>query len=142
MAATSTAGRLAGGALLLKVPARTFALALMALQAGALVLLAWAQGRAAIVAGVALFGVTMGNSLMMHPLLLVERFGVRDYGRIYSVSQLMTVAGLAIGPALVGLLYETSGGYAVPFLGIAAGSLVGFAILATGAGARPSATSH
>jgi MFS family permease len=141
MAATSTAGRLAGGALLLKVPARTFALALMALQAGALVLLAWAQGPAAILAGVALFGLTMGNSLMMHPLLLVERFGVRDYGRIYSMSQLMTVAGLAGGPALVGLLYETSGGYAVPFVGIALSSLVGFAILAT-AGPRPSAPSH
>jgi predicted MFS family arabinose efflux permease len=130
MAATSTIGRLIGGALLLKVPARTFALAMMVMQAAALAGLAWAQGRAAILAGVAVFGLTMGNSLMMHPLLLVERFGTRDYGRIYSVSQLMSVSGLAGGAALVGVIYEASGGYTVPFVAIALASLVGFAVLA------------
>ncbi len=130
LAATSTVGRLAGGALLLKVPARTFALALMVMQAVALAGLAWGHGRWAIVAGVTMFGLTMGNSLMMHPLLLVERFGTRDYGRIYAVSQLVSVAGLAGGAALVGLIYEMSGGYAVPFMTIAFGSLVGFAVLA------------
>ncbi|HEX5958704.1 MAG TPA: MFS transporter [Hyphomicrobiaceae bacterium] len=130
LAATSTIGRLAGGALLLKVSARTFALVLMVMQAVALAGLAWGHGRWAIVAGVTVFGLTMGNSLMMHPLLLVERFGTRDYGRIYAVSQLVSVAGLAAGAALVGLIYETSGGYAVPFMTIAVGSLVGFAVLA------------
>ena len=58
----------------------------------------------------------MGNSLMMHPLLLAERFGTRDYGRIYSTSQLVTVVGVAGCPPLIGLLYEASGGYTVPFL--------------------------
>ena len=42
----------------------------------------------------------------------------------------MTMGGLAAGPALVGLVYEASGGYEVPFLAIAAATLVGFAILA------------
>ena len=78
----------------------------------------------------AVFGLTMGNSLMMHPLLLVERFGARDIGRIYSVSQVLTMGGLAAGPALIGLVYETSGGYEVPFLAIATATLVGFAVLA------------
>ena len=136
LATTSTVGRLIGGALLIRVPAHTFALALMVLQAVAFAVLAWAHGRLAIAAGVALFGVTTGNSLMMHPLLLVERFGTRDYGRIYSASQLMTVAGLAACPALVGLLYETSGGYAVPFLASALATLVGLAVLAAFAGPR------
>jgi MFS family permease len=129
MAATSTIGRLIGGALLIKVPARAFALAMMALQAASLVLLAWAHGRLAIVLGVAMFGFTMGNSLMLHPLLLVERFGARDIGRIYSVSQVLTMGGLAAGPALVGLAYEASGGYDLPFLAIASATLIGFAIL-------------
>jgi predicted MFS family arabinose efflux permease len=130
MAAASTIGRLIGGALLLKVPSRAFALAMMAMQAVALAGLAWAHDRAAILAGVTLFGLTMGNSLMMHPLLLVERFGSRDYGRIYSVSQFMSVAGLAGGPALVGLVYEASGGYDVPFAAVALVTLIGLAILA------------
>jgi MFS family permease len=137
-AVMSTIGRLSGGALLLRVPAHSFALAMMAMQAAGLALLAWAEGSAAIAAGVALFGFTGGNSLMLHPLLLAERFGTRDYGRIYSASQMVTVAGVAGCPALVGLVYDASGGYALPFLVIAAGTLVGLAILACFGGARVS----
>jgi MFS family permease len=130
MALTSTIGRLIGGALLLRVTTYAFALAMMAMQAAALAFLAGAHERTAITAGVALFGLTMGNSLMLHPLLLVERFGTREYGRIYSTSQLMTVAGSAGGPALVGFIYEASGGYGVPYTAIASATLVGLAILA------------
>jgi MFS family permease len=130
MAVTSTIGRLIGGALLIKVPARAFALVMMAMQAVGLILLAGAEGRPAIATGVAVFGLTLGNSLMLHPLLLVERFGAREIGRIYSASQMVTMGGLAAGPALVGLVYEASGGYAVPFLAIAAATLVGLVILA------------
>jgi predicted MFS family arabinose efflux permease len=101
-------------------------------------MLALADGRAAILTATMLFGVTIGNSLMMHPLLLAERFGVRDYGRIYSTSQMVTVIGVASCPALIGLLYEMSGGYAVPFFAIAALTLVGFAILARFSHAGPS----
>src|SRR5262249_57462123 len=83
-----------------------------------------------ILLGTVLFGITTGNSLMMHPLLLAERFGTRDYGRIYSTSQLMTMVGVAGCPTLIGLLYEASGGYAVPFLVATGLTLVGLAVLA------------
>jgi MFS family permease len=63
-------------------------------------------------------------------LLLAERFGTRDYGRIYSTSQLMTMVGVAGCPTLMGLLYEASGGYTVPFLLATALTLVGLAVLA------------
>ena len=101
---------------MLKVPALRFALALMLMQAAGLALLAVAEDRAQILVGTVVFGVTMGNSLMMHPLLLAERFGTRDYGRIYSTSQLVTVMGVASCPALIGVLYEASGGYAAAVL--------------------------
>ncbi len=130
MAASSTIGRLVGGWLMLYVPVRAFALALMVVQAIGLALLAVAEDRAQILAGTVLFGVTMGNSLMMHPLLLAERFGTRDYGRIYSTSQLITVTGVAGCPALMGLLFEASGGYTVPFSAVAGLTLVGLAVLA------------
>jgi MFS family permease len=139
MAASSTVGRLVGGAVLLRVPARAFAVAMMALQAASLAVLALAHDRASILAATMVFGTTMGNSLMLHPLLLAERFGVRDYGRIYSVSQMVTVAGLATCPTLVGFLYEASGGYDVPFLTLAMLTLIGLAILATFGRAAPSA---
>jgi hypothetical protein len=67
---------------------------------------------------------------MMHPLLLAETFGTGDYGRIYSTSQLLTITGVAGCPAVIGVLYELSGGYTTPFLGAAALSVLGLAALA------------
>jgi cyanate permease len=40
------------------------------------------------------------------------------------------VFGYAIGPALVGFLYEASGGYTIPYLAIAFSSLLGMAVFA------------
>ncbi|MBX9590599.1 MAG: MFS transporter [Hyphomonadaceae bacterium] len=130
LATGSTVGRLVGGGLLLRVPAHTFALVLMVMQACGLAILAVAESRLGILAATTLFAVTIGNSLMMHPLLLAERFGTRDYGRIYATSQMVTILGVAGCPALVGLLYEMNNGYQLPFLVISALTLIGFAILA------------
>ncbi len=130
LATGSTIGRLIGGGLLLKIPARKFALVLMAMQAISLALLAVAYSRTAILAATATFAITIGNSLMMHPLLLAEHFGTKHYGRIYSTSQMMTVLGVAGCPALIGLLYELSDGYQVPFLVVSGVTVVGLAVLA------------
>ena len=43
---------------------------------------------------------------MLHPLLLADAFGVREYPSIYGFSQLFMTAGVAFGPALVGLLRD------------------------------------
>ena len=67
-------------------------------------------------------------------------FGTREYGRIYSVSQLMSMLGLASGPALVGLVNEATGGYVVPFLVIAAASMFGGLILALSGPSRQEGT--
>jgi MFS family permease len=137
MAAASTVGRLLGGLLTLRLPVRTFALALMAQQAIGLACLALSFDPLLVLASVVLFGLTIGNSLMMHPLLLAETFGTRHYGRIYSTSQLLTIIGVAACPALIGLHYEVSGGYLAPFLGAAALSVLGFALLALSGTGRP-----
>jgi predicted MFS family arabinose efflux permease len=129
LAGSSTIGRLVGGWIMLKVSALRFALVLMLMQAAGLAVLAVAEDRDQILLGTVVFGVTMGNSLMLHPLLLAERFGTRDYGRIYSTSQLVTVVGVASCPVLIGVLYEASGDYAVPFLAATAVTMVGFAVL-------------
>jgi MFS family permease len=136
LAGASTVGRLAGGWILLKVPVLAFAMVLMAVQAAALTVLAFAPDRALILAGAVMFGLTMGNSLMMHPLLLAERFGTRDYGRIYSTSQFVTMAGVASCPGLVGLMYDLSGGYTMPFLAISVVTLAGLTVLAVFGGRR------
>src|SRR5207245_1115892 len=129
LAGASVTGRLVGGWVLLRMSARAFTLVMFAVQAMALAVLAVAGGETALLAGVVLFGLAMGNVLMMQPLLLAEAFGTRSFGRVYSVSQFATMPGVAGGPALVGLIFEASSGYAVPYLAAAAASVLGIAIL-------------
>jgi len=132
LASASIAGRLTGGWLVLRTKVRTFALQLMAVQTAALMMLAFVHERVAILAAVVLFGVTIGNSLMMHPLLLAEKFGTREYGRIYSMSQFIAMAGVAGGPLLIGLFYDLSGGYEVPFVAASMATLIGLIVLQIG----------
>jgi predicted MFS family arabinose efflux permease len=129
LAAASVCGRLAGGWILLKIPARAFTFALFLQQAAASAVLALAADKSTFLFGVVLFGLAMGNILMMQPLLLAEAFGTHSFGRIYSVSNLISVPGVAGGPALLGLAFAATGGYAVPYLAAAAASLLGIAIL-------------
>jgi len=137
LAACSTIGRFAGGWLLLHMRTRPFAIGLMVTQIAALSLLAFALERWSIIACTIVFGITIGNSLMMHPLLLAEHFGTRDYGRIYSVSQMVTVVGVAGCPALVGLLYDSSGGYGVPSLTLSGITFLGLMTLVLGTASEP-----
>lgn len=132
LASASIFGRLNGGWIVLRMNVRTFALQLMAVQTVALLALAFVHQRYAILSAVVLFGVTIGNSLMMHPLLLAEKYGTKEYGRIYSMSQFITMVGVAGGPLLIGLFYDLSGGYEIPFVAASCATMVGFVILLLG----------
>ena len=120
---------------MLRVPARRFALVLMVMQAAGLAVLAVAEDRAKS---------WWHRAVRRHhgqladdaPAAAGRAVRHRDYGRIYSTSQLVTVIGVAGCPPLIGVLYETSGGYTVPFLAVAALTLVGLAILGLFGGAR------
>jgi MFS family permease len=130
LAIASLFGRLIVGWLLVRISSRAMTFAIIAVQTTTLAVLAFTTGSVFILAMSTMFGLTSGSLLMMQPLLLAEAFGVRDYGRIYSLSQLVGVFGYGLGPALAGFLYETSGGYAVPYLALALGSVVGLFTLA------------
>ncbi len=129
LAATSIVGRLTGGWIVTVISMRGFTIAMALLQAVALVILGLGQTPAALLVGTLLFGVTMGNLLMLQPLLLAEAFGVRDYSRIYANSSLFTTIGVAAGPWLVGLLYDAAGGYSEAFLAAALVSIVAMVCL-------------
>lgn len=129
MASASIAGRFLGGWLLLHVPTRGFALCCLALQAVAMVTLALAPSQTLLWLGAVLFGLTVGNLLMLHPLLLAEGYGVRDYGRIFGLSQFMTTLGVAAGPATLGILYDGLGGYLGSFLVAASASVIALLLL-------------
>ncbi len=125
MAGASIVGRFAGGWLLTRFDTRRFALVCLAGQSTSMLLLALLDGSSTMLLAALLFGLTVGNLLMLQPLLLAEVFGVRDYGRIFSLSQWLTTLGVASGPLLIGVLYDLLGGYLASFLAAAVASAVG-----------------
>ena len=136
LAACSVIGRLTGGAIVSRFSSYRFAICALSIQASGLAMLAFAQSPAAIYAGAVLFGLGVGNVLLLHPLLLAEVFGVRDYPRIYGRSAIFVAAGNAFGPLSMGWLRDHGGGYRSAYLMAAGLNLVGLAIyVARGASA-------
>jgi MFS family permease len=132
LAGTSVVARLIGGKVVTLVPMMGFTAALALLQTGAMVALAFASSPLALFGAIIVFGATIGNILMLQPLLIAERFGVLDYPRIFSRSQFVGTIGVAGGPLLLGWLHDSAGGYRTSYLVAAACSLVGAAVLAWG----------
>lgn len=130
LAVSSLVGRLAGGWFVARTSMRGFALVLMVVQAGSLVGLAGARSDTGLLVLTVVFGITVGNLLMLHPLLLAERFGVRDYARIYSRSQLVATLGVAVGPFAIGALHDLLGGYGAAFTLAGLASVVAAVVLA------------
>jgi len=132
LAATSVVARLAGGRAVQVIPMMRFTVMLAMLQSVALVVLGIADETWLLFVGIVLFGMTIGNILMLQPLLIAERFGVRDYAKIYSRSQFVAIVGTAGGPLIVGFLYDVGGSYRMPYAVAAMLSLLGAFVLSLG----------
>ena len=105
----SIVGRLVGGWLVGQVSIRRFAIGMMLTQAVSLSLLATGHSVFVLCLGLAFFGASVGNLLMLQPLLIAEAFGLKDYAKIFSICNLMSSWGTAIGPAALGYAYTVNG---------------------------------
>jgi MFS family permease len=132
LAGMSVIARLAGGRIVGRLPIVGMASVLACGQAVALAAIAFASRSATLFPAIILFGATVGNILMLQPLLIAERFGVLDYPRIFSRTAFLTMFGTAGGPLLLGWLYDNAGGFRTSYLTAAAGSLAGAFVLASG----------
>ena len=97
--------------------------------------IAFSESTVALFAAIVVFGATVGNILMLQPLLIAERFGVVDYPRIFSRSQFIMMLGTALGPLVLGWLHDNAGGYRTSYLVAAGCSIAGAAVLASGGAA-------
>lgn len=129
MAASSIAGRLIGGSLLSRISSKHYLYAIYVLQGISFCAFAFAEGPIALFVVSSMFGATVGNMQMMQPLIMAEAFGLKAYARILSVAQMITTCANAAGPALLGFLYATAGGYQTAYLAITVSSVLGFACL-------------
>ncbi len=116
VALASVVFRLIGGVVAVRAPLVRLTAVIFGVQAVSLVVLSAGTTTSTLLLGSLLFGATIGNTLMLQPLLVAEAFGVRDYAKLYSVSQLLSTVGVAGGPFVIGFLHDMAGGYPPAYL--------------------------
>ena len=136
VAGTSMVGRLLGGVVLTaKFPIRLFTLLNIAGQSAGLAAFAFASGYRSVLFASILFGLSLGNLLMLQPLLLAQAFGVRLYPRLFAFAHAASTIGVAGGPLAMGIVHDAFN-YAWSFGLATVASILALAILLA-AGALP-----
>tara|TARA_B100000427_G_C15180877_1_gene451545 strand:- start:50 stop:571 length:522 start_codon:yes stop_codon:yes gene_type:complete len=129
----SIIGRLFGGWIVEQMSIRKFAIIMMLIQAFSLTVLSTGYSVGSLCIGLAMFGASVGNLLMLQPLLIAEAFGVKSYSRIFSISNLMSSCGTAMGPALLGVIYAASSNlYQLPYAAAALSGALGLSLFIVG----------
>jgi len=124
----SVVARLIGGVVADRRPLVALAVGFAAVQALALGLLSQTSSATLLTACAVLFGATIGNLLMLQPLLFADAVGAREYPRIFALNQLIVVAGVALGPFLLGALHDAAS-YELSYLVAAALGAAGTVVL-------------
>jgi len=83
-----------------------------------------------------IFGLSFGAVLPLRAMVMSEWFSGSGYGRTMGAQWAVASLIGAVGPALVGLLHDSTGGYRVP-IGVIAVLLAGAAILVVASGRIP-----
>lgn len=93
-------------------------------QAAGVVLLLNASSEASLWAFVAVFGVAMGGTVALYPLLLADGFGLASLGGLMGVVTAANAVAAGVGPLLAGFVYEMAGGYFGAFVAFIVAYLV------------------
>lgn len=136
LALASVVGRLLGGVVVTKVRTLSLIGMLILVQSIGLGLFAFATTRSMVTISAVIFGISVGNLLMLQPLLIAEVFGVREYSKIYSFNMLFGTIGVAGGPFLLGILRDLFS-YQTAFLTAAGINVLAFVLFRL-AGPAPS----
>ncbi|REJ74780.1 MAG: MFS transporter [Acidobacteria bacterium] len=125
LATGSIVGRFMASFLVRHLPIQRFTVGLLLAQGLMLVNLGRIDDAGEALVASAAFGLTVGSALLMQPLLVAEAFGITAYARLYSITSLVAALGVTLGPTLLGLLYDLTGGYDSAFLAMLGFSLLG-----------------
>ncbi|MFP5322043.1 MAG: MFS transporter [Acidimicrobiia bacterium] len=131
LAIASVVARLIGGVVADSRPLHLLAIGFATTQGLALALLSQVDTASTLLLCAVLFGATIGNILMLQPLLFADAMGPREYARIFALNQLVVVAGVALGPYLLGALHDAAS-YEVSYLVAAVLCGVGTFLLSRG----------
>jgi cyanate permease len=82
--------------------------------------------------GCALFGLGIGNLVLLPPIIVQAEFEPADTPRVVALVTAVNQAMFAFAPFVFGLLHDLTGGYAVPFTVAAVFELAAGMIVLTG----------
>jgi MFS family permease len=86
-------------------------------QAVALAIIINSRNDMLLIAACALFGFSVGNLITLPSLIVQREFDPRWFGVLVSLITAINQITYAFGPAIIGLLRDASGSYALPFYG-------------------------
>ncbi len=105
-------GRLALGVVIDRMPRRgTTAICIASQACGLGLLLALPHSAVAVYAGIALFGLSVGNVITLPAVIVHAEFNAASFGLIIGLSGAISQFALAFGPGAFGLLHDVTGGY-------------------------------
>jgi MFS family permease len=111
LGAASLAGRLIVGLLLDRFFAPRVAFAVLALAAAGTFLLAGAHSVSTGALAAVLIGIGMGGEADITPYLLSRYFGLRSFSMLYGLTWTAYALAGAIGPVLMGKVFDATGSY-------------------------------
>jgi MFS family permease len=110
--AMSILGRLALGTVIDRLNQRAAAAVSLATQAAALLLMTQTKEPAALFLACAVFGFSVGNLITFPALIIQREFDARSFGMLIALSTAIGQFTYALGPGLLGIIRDMSGGYA------------------------------
>lgn len=114
-------GRLLVGILLDRIAPAAVAIALFLVAASGALILALFGAAYAVVAALVL-GLSVGAEGNLIAVLTARHFAASRYGQAYGALYALFLVGGALGPAVIGFLFDRTGGYQIPMF-VAAGAL-------------------
>lgn len=112
-------GRFVLGALVARFPLPVLAAGCYLIQAFGLLLLLAGEPPALLFAASAIAGFVIGCIVMLPPLLLVDGFGQDGFGTAYGLTAAGMFVMASLATALTGWLFDATGAYVWPLLGLA-----------------------
>jgi MFS family permease len=124
----SIIGRFGAQGIVMRLDKMRFTVSLTIVQGIAFLTMAFSNNRTGLLIGAALFGLTIGNLLMMQSLLVADRFGVKDFPQISARIAMVATMGMAAGPFALGWLRDNAGGYTTSYVVAALCSVVALGV--------------
>ena len=117
MTVMAVAGRVLFSTVIDRLNQRKASAVSFASQAVALLIMINARNETTVFFASALFGFSVGNVITLPALIIQREFDPRSFGVLVSLTGAIGQCFNAFGPAVIGLLRDASGSYALPFYG-------------------------